>query len=151
MKARRGFTLTEALVVMTIIALLTRLGIPRYVDMRARATARVAFADVLAIRLAAANYHADQNKWPTDAASGVVPTGMGPYLREGFSFARGDVSLDWDVVSMSSGPATVQVPAVSVVTPNPRILDAVRALATGVPHVASAGKATFLLSGITSQ
>jgi prepilin-type N-terminal cleavage/methylation domain-containing protein len=151
MTARRGFTLTEALVVLTIIALLTRLGIPRYVDMRARATARVAIADVGAIRLASANYHADQNRWPTDAASGTIPPGLQSYLRDGFSFARSDYSLDWDLVSMMASGSAIQVPAVSVWTANPRVQDALRALALGVPHISSNGKSTFLLGGITTR
>ena len=70
---RGGFTLIELLVAMSIVGILAGLAIPnmRNVTFRARATA--VFGDISVIRQATLDYNADQNAWPADVASGVIP------------------------------------------------------------------------------
>ena len=62
--------------------------------LKARAVDAVADLDVL--RVAVVSYLADKSQWPPDAAVGVMPAGLAPYLPAGYSFAKEDYTLNYD-------------------------------------------------------
>ena len=99
---RRGFSLIELLVVMIVIGVLARLDIPRYTDMKQRATAASILGDVRALRSAAYSYYADKNTWPAEVGAGVLPPELLTYLPQNFAFTKPQYQLDWDVWSASS-------------------------------------------------
>jgi prepilin-type N-terminal cleavage/methylation domain-containing protein len=71
MRNRRGFSIPELLVVMTIMGILVRLGFPRYSELRRQAEARAIIGDVQAVRVAAYNYNTtERQSWPAEAAAG---------------------------------------------------------------------------------
>lgn len=100
---RAGFTLIELLVAMSIVGILAGLAIPnmRNVTFRARATA--VFGDISVIRQATLDYNADQNAWPADVASGVIPPEIVAFLPDGFTFQGDGYELDFENILLPSG------------------------------------------------
>lgn len=60
----RGFTLIEMLVVMTLIALLLTLAVPRYFSALDTGRARVQQQNIATLRDAIDKFHADQGRYP---------------------------------------------------------------------------------------
>jgi prepilin-type N-terminal cleavage/methylation domain-containing protein len=92
---RAAFTFVELLTVMTIIGLLARIAVPHYTNLKRRAVAASIYSDLHTIRLAALHHYTDQNKFPADAAPGVIPPELVSQLPNGFSFTRAEYSYDW--------------------------------------------------------
>ena len=100
---RGGFSLIELLVAVSIVGILAGLAIPnmRNVTLRARATA--VFGDLAVVRQAVLDYNADQNSWPADAATGVVPPELTGFIPDGFSFQGQGYELDFENQNLPSG------------------------------------------------
>jgi prepilin-type N-terminal cleavage/methylation domain-containing protein len=150
MRRRSGFSLIELLTVMVVIGILARFGLPRYSDMRSQSRARAIVGDVHVIRLAALNYHADQNAWPAQAGRGVIPRGLATYLPTGFSFRRPSVDLQWQLVNQTTrvGRTRVrtQVPRVTVRTTDTKLRQAVLYLARqGFSHALVGANVAFVI------
>jgi prepilin-type N-terminal cleavage/methylation domain-containing protein len=95
-RTRRGFTLVELMVVMIVMGVLAGLAVLKYIDLRNHALAAQASADLETVRLAAYSVWYDTGSWPADAGPGMLPPELGPYLPGGFSFQRGEYTLDWE-------------------------------------------------------
>jgi general secretion pathway protein G len=63
---RRGFTLIEMLVVMTLIAMLLTLAVPRYFGTLEHGRLRVQQQNIATLRDAIDKFHADQGRYPDD-------------------------------------------------------------------------------------
>lgn len=61
----RGFTLIELMVVMTIVATLVMLAVPRYIHSVQRSQEAVLRHDLKVMRDAIDQFHADQGRYPT--------------------------------------------------------------------------------------
>ena len=96
MKNRKGVTLIEVLVVMLIVSILAGIAQPQMRGIIVRARAESVMSDMRAIRVAAYNYQSEQQAWPSEAASGIVPMGLDNYLAEGFDFVQDGYTLDYD-------------------------------------------------------
>ena len=89
MRAARGFTLLELMVVMVIIGLLASYVAPRYFSQVGKSEAKVARAQIDAFEKALDQYRADTSRYPsTEQGLGALmkkPTGEsrwdGPYLK----------------------------------------------------------------------
>ena len=92
----RGFSLIELLVVVLIISIIAAIAQPQMSQVIVKARAADAVSDMQVIRLAAYNYQSDTQTWPSEAAVGVVPTGLDAYLPAGFDFQKEDYVLDFD-------------------------------------------------------
>ena len=75
---RSGFTLIEMLVVMTLIALLLTLAVPRYFNALDNGRLRVQQQNVATLRDAIDKFNADQGRYPEDLQELVVKK----YLRQ---------------------------------------------------------------------
>ncbi len=95
-KDRRGVTLIELLVVVLIVSILAAVAQPQLTGVIVRARATDAISNMQAIRVAAYNYQSEQQSWPSETASGIVPTGLDAYLPGGFDLVRDDYTLDYD-------------------------------------------------------
>lgn len=131
--AERGFSLIELVIVLMIISLLLRIGLPAYDSVRRGAIAARAAGDVAVIRIGAAAQFTATGGYAPDAVGGVTPAGMGAYLPHDFSFRPKDYELDWEnwtVADTSANPnGNGQILAVTVTAQDPevglRVLDVV--------------------------
>lgn len=117
-RSPRGFTLTEVLMVMVIIALLVGLARPSLQRAIVEARAAEVIATLDAVREAAYEYHSRMGRWPDDASRGVMPDGLEVMLGNDFSFTRDGYVLDYD---RWDGPFQV---GVSIIPDNPRLGEA---------------------------
>ena len=93
---RRGLTLVELLLVLVIVSILAGLAIPNYQNVVTKARAADLLGRVDVVEVAVQSYLGDNNAWPAETGPGVIPTGIGTYLPENFSFAGDDFTLDWE-------------------------------------------------------
>jgi prepilin-type N-terminal cleavage/methylation domain-containing protein len=101
---RKGFTLIELMVVVTIVGLLARIAIPRVNQFRLRARATKIVGDFSAIRTAAMGVVADSGYYPGEEAPGVRPSAMQNYLPPGLSFTpEPGVAYVWRVQGIPGG------------------------------------------------
>jgi prepilin-type N-terminal cleavage/methylation domain-containing protein len=97
MSARRaGFTLVELILVVVIVSVLAAIAIPNYQVVVTRARAADLLGRIDVVEVGVQSYLGDNNAWPADAATGVVPSGLVDYLPENFSFVGEDFQLEWE-------------------------------------------------------
>jgi prepilin-type N-terminal cleavage/methylation domain-containing protein len=107
---RRGMTLMEMMVIVTIIGLLIVIAVPEIRKVRIRSQDTSFCRDIaLLARQIIPQFALDHGDYPPDAAPGVVPEGIGPYLPSSFGWTRppriGGL-WDWDLApSRNSKPA----------------------------------------------
>ncbi len=94
--SRGGFSLIELLVVVLIISIIAAIAAPRLNQVIAKARAADAVSDMQVVRVAVYNHQSYAQSWPTEAAVGVVPTGLADYLPAGFDFQKEEYVLDFD-------------------------------------------------------
>jgi prepilin-type N-terminal cleavage/methylation domain-containing protein len=149
---RKGFSIVELLVVLTIMGILVRFGLPKYWELRRQATARAVIGDILAVRMAAYNYNTEKGTWPADVGAGTPPPELVTLLPTQFPFNRPDWILDWDVWSASGGlsgnAASNFVVGVAVDSPDAALVAILRKAAANMPTIVSGSKTTFLIAGI---
>jgi general secretion pathway protein G len=147
---RRGFTIIELLMVMIVIGILATLALLRYVDLRDHAQVASIVSDLNNVRLGAYNYWADQNSFPPEAAPGVMPAGMQPYMRNGFRFDNPHYTLDWENFQGPGGSNSGSGMQVGiVVTPSSsHLLDLLaRRAGNTLPYFISGSSVTFIVVG----
>ena len=104
---RRGFSLVELVVVVLIVSILAAIAQPKLSEVLVKARAANAYADMQVVRVAVLAFQANENDWPTDVVSGVVPPGMDKYLPTDFNLTKTDYVLDFD--NWGGSPFTVGV------------------------------------------
>ncbi len=95
-KDRKGLSLIELITVMVVISIVAAIATPMLRDVIVRARAADAISDMQLVRLAAYNYQTDEQAWPSEATSGVVPSGLEAYLPEGFDLVTNNYTLDFE-------------------------------------------------------
>ena len=97
MNARRaGFTLVELILVVVIVSVLAAIAIPNYQVVVTRARAADLLGRIDVVEVGVQSFLGDNNAWPPDAATGVVPPGLVDYLPANFSFVGEDFQLEWE-------------------------------------------------------
>ncbi|QCB45687.1 prepilin-type N-terminal cleavage/methylation domain-containing protein [Hydrogenophaga sp. PAMC20947] len=107
---RRGFTLIEMLVVMTLIAMLLTLAVPRYFGSLEKSRIRVQQQNVATLRDAIDKYKADLGRYPDNLQDLVVKS----YLRQ-IPLDPVTEAADWVVIA----PADPQTGNVYDIQPAP--------------------------------
>ena len=150
--ARHGFTMVEVLTVAVVVSTLVRMSIPSFHEVLLKARAAEVAGDVEVVRVALASYHADRHGWPADGYTGLIPSGLEPYLPEGFSFVRAGYQLDFESWLLPTGippnPGLRGLVGVSVVTEDRALGQAVLDLLGGAMAGYALGDAyTFVIEG----
>jgi type II secretory pathway pseudopilin PulG len=91
-------SLIEIMIVVTVIGLLATLAIPNFRKARARAQNARFINDLRILTDSVFEQYAIENgDYPSDAAPGVVPTGVAPYLASRFDWADGTpIGGEWN-------------------------------------------------------
>src|SRR5438093_701216 len=121
----RSGSLIELCMVMVIVSILLRVGLPAYQSIVTKARAAQAIGDLNVIREASVTYYAALGSWPAESGAAVIPSGLATYLPKGYSFTRKQYNLDWENWALPSGlpskPKTGVLLGVSVVTSDTKL------------------------------
>jgi len=79
-KKRRGFTLVEIMVVVTLIGFLAMLSVPVFKRIKLRAISSAFTSDTRTFSEAFQRYAQEKGSFPATVAAGVVPGGMEEYI-----------------------------------------------------------------------
>ena len=96
MKKPHGSTIMEAITVLLLVSIITRIAIPQMQEILTRARATEVRATFSVVAGAANRLSLENLPWPPDADAGVVPPELRRQLPEGFSFERDRYQLDWE-------------------------------------------------------
>lgn len=119
LRANKGFTLLELLVVIVIIGLLSGLVVPRYFDTVGKSKAKIAKAQMTSLEQALDQYRLDVGSYPSleQGLNALIsqPTGVarwqGPYLKKDvpkdpwnnpYLYTLASNQKDMDIVSLGS-------------------------------------------------
>ncbi len=131
---RSGFTLIELMVVVTIVGLLAALAQPSLQRVLLKAQASAAIGELDVLRRAVQQYEAEYLSYPAEAAEGVIPTGLAPFLPDNYSFTHAGFVMDYDNVT---GSGTFDI-GLTIVPENEEM---------GQAMVSIAGSSVFALGG----
>ena len=112
---RKGFTLTELMIVVAIIALLAVMALPNFIKAREKSRGIAFIADLKVAEVAFITFQLENRNYPPNSGGGVIPTGMGPYLGN-FPWAQstpigGKWNWDYNVNGYRAGVAVTSVSA----------------------------------------
>jgi prepilin-type N-terminal cleavage/methylation domain-containing protein len=146
---RRGFTIIELLMTLTIVGLLSSIAVPKFRDVRRRASAAQIMGDFTVLRHAALSFYADSQYYPEETGAGEIPPNLTKYLPQGFSMKRDQWELDyehWDTKTASALTTSGNLIGVSFSTPDTALGRTAMVLMGNNPNFTMGTKYTFLLS-----
>ncbi len=148
-RRRRGFTLIEMLMVVTIIGVLSSIAVPKFRTVKRRALATQIVGDVDVVRLATMSFFADSGYFPRETGAGNIPRGLRPYLPNRFRFSKPDWQLDYDNwTSKKMSRKTGIVIGVSFTTRDRALGETAMSLFGNNPKFTVGRKYTVVISGL---
>ena len=100
-----GFTLVELMVALLIVTCLASIAIPKFTEIRRRATATQIVGDFGVVRLAAMSFYVDSGYFPKEAGSGAVPPSLKKYLPTKYTFKKKQWTIDYENWTTSKNKA----------------------------------------------
>jgi prepilin-type N-terminal cleavage/methylation domain-containing protein len=153
MSARRraGFTFIELLASMTIVGILSAIALPKFRDVKTRATATQIVGDFDVVRLAAMSFYVDSGYFPTESGSGNAPKALKKYLPNNFQFTKAQWTLDyenWETKTQTKYTKTGIMVGVSITTKDKALGQTAMKLLGNNPSFTVGSKYTFMISGM---
>lgn len=144
-----GFTLIELLVTLTIVGMLSSIAVPKFRDVKRRATATQIVGDFAVMRHATLSFYLDSGYFPQEAGSGKIPRNLKNYLPNSYKMKKPQWTLDYENWSAKKGKqyiATGIVIGVSFTTPDTALGRTAMKLIGNAPSFTVGNKYTFLIS-----
>lgn len=149
-RRRAGFTLVELLIAVTICGVLAGIAVPKYRDVKRKASATQIFGDFDVMRVAAMSFYADSGYFPPETGKGGMPPNLKNYLPNNFKMKKQQWTLDyenWSLKTQSKYTKTGVVIGLSVTTPDKALGQTAMKLIGNAPSFTMGSKYTFLISG----
>jgi type II secretory pathway pseudopilin PulG len=140
----------EILIATTIVAVLSGIAVPKFRDMKRKATATQILGDFDVVRIAVMTFYVDSGYFPPESGSGAMPRNLKGYLPVNFLLKKKDWTLDyenWGLKTGSKYTKTGVVIGVSVTTPDETLGQTAMKLIGNAPSFTVGSKYTFLISG----
>lgn len=120
-----GFSLTEVMIVMTIISLLGAIGIPTLQKVRRRTAATAIGNDLRTYAAAFDSYVHETGAWPVETAAGVFPTEMASRIYSATWLKTTTIGgqYNWDRNQMHAGRTYAAAIAISSTATAPLVQD----------------------------
>ena len=147
----RGFTFVEIMLAMVIVALLSTIAVPKYIDLKRRASTTNVIADFQVVRVAVLNFYGDSSYFPAESPPGEVPAGLKKYLPVGFDFHGNGWTLDyenWDLAPTAGPNGEPVLVGVTVTSDDPVLAETTSRVLGNVPQIVYGDAYTFVISGM---
>ena len=144
-----GFTIIELLMTVTIVGLLSSIAVPKFRDIRRRATATHLMGDFDVMRHATLSFYVDSQYFPAEAGSATIPKNLKNYLPTGFKMKKPEWTMDyenWSLKTASKFTKTGIVIGVSFTTADTALGQTAMRLIGNAPSYTMGTKYTFLIS-----
>jgi prepilin-type N-terminal cleavage/methylation domain-containing protein len=151
LRTRRGFTFVEIMLAMVIVGLLSTIAVPKYLDLKRRASTTNIIADFQVVRVALLNYYGDSSSFPPESGAGDIPPGLAHYLPEGFTFKRKAWTLDyenWGLAPTSGPNGEPALIGLTVRSDDPVLVETTSRVLGNVPQLVFGDSYTFVISGM---
>jgi prepilin-type N-terminal cleavage/methylation domain-containing protein len=102
-KGRRGFTVVELLIVVSMLGIIAAIALPRMSKARAHARAADIVGAMRAVRIGATIFYDSAGFWPPEAAQGTVPPLLVGYLPKKELFTGDGWTLRWRRLPVAGG------------------------------------------------
>lgn len=148
-RRRVGFTMVELLMSMTIVGLLSSIAVPKFREVRRRATATQIMGDFDVMRHATLSFYVDSGYFPKEAGSGKMPAGLKKYLPNKFTFKKPQWTMDyenWTGKKSKAYKSTGIIIGISFTVPDTSLGRTAMALVGNAPAFTIGKKYTFLIS-----
>ena len=132
-----------------IVGLLSTIAVPKYRDMRRRATAAQMMGDFDVMRHAALSFYVDSQYFPAEVGANMIPPGLVKYLPAGYQMRKPEWTLDyenWALKTENEYTKSGVVVGLSFTTPDTNLGRTAMKLIGNAPSFKVGTKYTFLIS-----
>lgn len=131
MMGRKGFSLVELMIVVSILGILATVAVPKVQAARAKARAAAIIGSTRAIKIGATIFYDSAGTWPATAAQGTIPPTLRGYLPRAASFTGNGYRLRWRRTAITSGGSTIQQASLVIVMTDDLLCEPVGVLVGG--------------------
>ena len=151
MRRRRGFTLIEVIITMSIVMMLSSIAVPKFREVKRRAMATQIMGDFDVLRHAALSFYVDSGYFPEPAGPGQAPAGLVRYLPNQFNLSKPEWTMNyesWTGGEAAAFEASGTVVGITVTTPDQSLGRTAMSLIGNAPAFAQGTNSyTFLIAG----
>lgn len=147
--SRRGMTLTEMMVALTIIGILINLALPSLAELKRRGDAARVIGDYRTVRTAVFDRYATLGNFPGTGSWGAVPTALRGFLPSGFRFRYRSVDYRWRRFSLPNGlprsPGQTVLLGLDIRTNDVQLMRAIKSTYRGNLAFGTSTQVTFVI------